>query len=158
VRVPSLSGYPSFSRTSSINMSEISTPRSFTSHVSYCRGMTLTFGSWGRALLAGEAGTCNTVLASLGTAAGSPAGRVLSRDVRRPCGCACCAGATGCGVTRTSGSGGSVTTGAAEEGPRGVGAIADAVRGAESDSAWALLVSSSLLLVLVLVRVSEGAR
>jgi hypothetical protein len=51
-----------------------------------------------------------------------------------------------------------VTTGAAEEGPRGVGAIADAVRGAESDSAWALLVSSSLLLVLVLVRVSEGAR
>jgi hypothetical protein len=47
-------------------------------------------------------------------------------------------------------------TGAAEESPRGVGAIADAVRGAESDSAWALLVSGSL--VLVLVRVSEGAR
>lgn len=78
----------------------MSTPRSLTSHVSYWRGMTLTLGSSGLALFAGEAGTCKTVLASLVTPVVSTAERVLSPDVGRFWGGAFCAGVAGCGVTR----------------------------------------------------------
>jgi hypothetical protein len=64
VRVPSRSGCSSLMRTSSMSMSEIRTPKSWASHVSYRSGITFRLGFWGRARLAGEAGTCKTVLTS----------------------------------------------------------------------------------------------
>ena len=54
VSCPSCSGMPSFSRTSSINISDTRTPKSLMSHVSYLSGMTLTLGSWGLARLDDE--------------------------------------------------------------------------------------------------------
>jgi len=46
------------------------------------------------------------------------------------------AGAIGCGLTRTWGSGGSVTTGAAEVSPRGIGTMAGALEDVESAVFW----------------------
>jgi len=129
VRVPSRSGCSSLMRTSSMSMSEISTPRSFTAHVSYCSGMTRALGSCARARLAGEGGTCNTALDSLGTPSCSTTDRVLSTDALRP---SSWASWTGCGSTRRAGSGGSVAEGAAEESPRGVLVMASAASGAAS--------------------------
>lgn len=98
--------------------------------------MTLTPGSSGLARLAGEAGTCKTVLCSFCTPAGSTSACVLSCDMRRPWGCTLFAGAMGCGLTRTWGSGGSVTTGAAEVSPRCVGTVAGALEDVGSAVFW----------------------
>jgi len=108
---PSRSGNSSFSRTSSISMSEISTPKSLTSHVSYLSGITLMDALGGRGRFAGDD-------TPSGTAWPSPCLGVCCRRCAWPPSSASCAGTVGCGSVRREGSGGSVAVVSAEVSPR----------------------------------------
>ena len=105
---------PSFSRTSSINISDTRTPKSLTSHVSYLSGMTLTLGSWGLARLDEEGEGCLlSVVSPLSACPVCCCPACCVSPPIEPCDGWATSWIIGgfCGPARSWGSGGSVTTG-----------------------------------------------
>lgn len=107
-----MSGIPSFSRTSSISMSDISTPRSFTSHVSYLIGMVLSAGSGGLGRFAAELPAWLDAGGGGGMAVAAVAGPLCCAPLAS---FDAAADVDDCGSSLGSGSGGSVATASAEE-------------------------------------------
>ena len=113
VSCPSCSGMPSFSRTSSISISDTRTPKSLMSHVSYLSGMTLTLGSWGLARLDEEEDCLLSVVFPLSACPVCCFPTCWVSPPVEPCNGRATSWVIGdfCGPARSWGSGGSVTTG-----------------------------------------------